>query len=204
MTINDSDFFCERDDIFDKLTDKEWFKSFVKYQYEGVFFKTELITPKISNFRILQAHNRWCKDVKRISNNEYDGKTLDHFKQSALLCFWLRRFSPVSEYIEDPALKPFEGRIRYNDNDRFLYKYGAQKAAFDIGFRICRFFEARRADSKDIYGVSLNISDFDLSRYEGYTKDVAYVLSEKNVSPHTLNLIYKALFVQLIKVKETN
>lgn len=190
------EYACERADIFTKLHDQEWFVNFIKYQYKDIFFKSETVNPQISEYMLMQAHEHWVSDVGRISSNEYNGKNLDHFKHSAILCFWLRRFPAITDYFPDPSLKAFGQSVIIDNKD--LFNHGVHQASFDIGFRICSYWEAMRADCEDVYGKILEPGDFKIGRHKEFTNDVGYVLSEKNVSPHTLNLIYKSLFLQLL------
>lgn len=192
-----SEYFVEQADIFDKLKDGEWFYRFVKFQYQAVVFRLSEFQPLVSEYLCTLAHQRWVKDVTRVSDHEYDGGPLDHFKQAALLCYWLRRYPPISELSMNPDVKLASIKLRNPNGDEV--RYANQMAAFDLGFRLCRFWEANRVDTAKIYGKRYKETDFTLQNETDFLMDVYYVLADKNVSPHTLALIYRSLFINVLK-----
>lgn len=191
-----SEFVVEQERVFDLLCDPNWFHGFVKYQYQAVVFGMSQVQPGISGYLCEQAHQRWVKDVSRVSDHEFDGGPLDHFKRAALLCYWLRRYPPICEFGKNPDLQI--AGIRFRKFDGREVRYANQFAAFDVGFRICRFWEANREDAERIYGFVPKEGDFSLAGNGNFVQDVSYVLADKNVSPHTLALIYRALFIDIL------
>ena len=97
-----AEYRCERDDLFIKLADVDWFAKFIEYQYRDVVFSMEPIGPVLSDYWIRQAHYRWAKDIKVVSGKEYEGRPLDHFKYSGFLCYWLRRCPTLCDLYKNP------------------------------------------------------------------------------------------------------
>jgi hypothetical protein len=194
------EYRCERSDLFSKLEDAEWFAEFVKFQYQRIVFDMEPIVPAISEYWTAQAHYRWSKDTARVRSKEYDGRPLDHFKLSGFLCYWLRRCPPLTSLHHNPDLKFASVKLR-GEPSKILVQYGNVFAAFDIGLRICRYWEAARtdikydADAKRDAAVRQRIARLSISRNSKYVEDICYTLAEKNISPHSLNMLYKSLFL---------
>jgi hypothetical protein len=188
------EYACENALVFDRLKNQSWFEGFVKYQYRRVVFGASPLAPIFSDYWISQAYIHYEKDVDRVSNNEFQGKPLDHFKRAGFLSYWLRRCPPIAEFGRNPDLAL--AGIKLRDPHALEKFHGNQWAAFDIGFRICRFFEAYRKDSASIYGKHIPIDAFTLQGREEYIKDLCYVLSDKNISPHAIGIIYRSLFIQ--------
>jgi hypothetical protein len=186
---------CEREDLFEKLKNQNWFNNFIRYQYENVVFKMEAVAPVLSDYWILQAYLRWNKDVLYASSKEYEGAPLDHFKYSGFLCYWLRRCPPMSDLQENFDTN-FAG-IKHRKPNEILIRYGNVFAAFDIGLRICRYWESARKDLRHSSEMRQKIMRFSIPQKSGYSFDMSYVLAEKNVSPHALNMVYKSLFLSL-------
>lgn len=188
-------YHCERPDLFDKLQNAGWFRDFVEYQYKRVVFDMEPVSPVLSDYWISQAHLRWTKDVSYVSTKEYEGGALDHFKYSGFLCYWLRRCPPLSDicWNADLAL----AGIRYRHPKTILTQYGNVFAAFDIGLRICRYWESARTDIPYPTATRAKIMTFTIPQRSEYIEDVCYTLAEKNISPHSLNMLYKSLFIAL-------
>jgi hypothetical protein len=184
---------CEREDLFEKLKDIEWFREFVTYQYKRVVFSMEPVEPDLSDYWIAQAYYRWTKDISFVSAKEYEGRPLDHFKLSGFLCYWLRRCPPLNDLHENVDTK--FASIRHRDPKAILVKYGNVFAAFDIGLRICRYWEARRTDIRYPDDVRLRIAKLSIPQRSEFIDDICYTLAEKNISPHSLNMLYKSIFL---------
>jgi hypothetical protein len=194
-------YYCERIDLFDKLRDPKWFHDFVEHQYKRVVFDMEPVVPVLSEYWIGQAHFRWTKDVAVVSSKEYGGRPLDHFKYAGFLCYWLRRCPPLSELATNPDLAI--AGIRYRDPKKILVQYGNVFAAFDIGLRICRYWESARRDIGYSEEVRDKIMRFSIPQRSEYIEDICYTLAEKNISPHSLNMLYKSLFLAFRPPGET-
>lgn len=190
-----SPYACEQTKLFENLLDKDWFAEFVSYQYKHVVFELEPVFPILSDYWISHAHYRWSKDIALVSKKEYEGRPLDHFKYAGFLCYWLRRCPPLCGLSTNPDTT-FAG-IKHRDPKPILVQYGNVFAAFDIGLRICRYWESARTDinySPEIRQKMLRLS---IPQRSEYIEDVCYTLAEKNISPHSLNMLYKSLFIAL-------
>lgn len=176
--------------VFDYLkSDDKKFVDFVQHAYGSYFISAGLIAD-IDENRLLEAYVFWKNDLERIKKFEMsDSEELDHFKHAAHMIYWLRRAVPVlSVQPAEEGSTPDE--ILQQD---LLYKYRDQYCAFDLGFKLCAFFEANRPKT-DKYFSEYNL-DYDF-------KSVAsHFLKTKNVSPHALFLIYKGLFFDPFKRK---
>lgn len=198
-----SEFVCERADLFDCLKNLDFFRDFVNHQYRVSLSDTAL-EAEISEYACNLAYAQFSSDVRRMLASEYEGEGhLDHFKQASFLVFWLRRHSPISEVFlkrADQDILPI--RLRSHKPREVHYYYLNQNVAFDIGFRIIRFWESQRADSADIYGRDIEISEFtmlgDSNKNKGLLKDLVQTLSTKSISPHSLWMIYRAFFHQIV------
>lgn len=201
----DRRFVCERPDIFDKLQDIDWFLGFVEFQYRETVSGGSHLSPMISRYLLKETFSLWRKDLRRVSHMELNGSELDHFKQAAHLCYWLRRSSPISDFADHlpdgAALSDKQKDVR-----DLIFRYGNEFAAFDVGYRLCRFFEAKRDDvtamllmtgptSEEQQKALSAITQFVLE--EDYVKTICHFLKEKNVSPHALYLIYRSLFMDI-------
>jgi hypothetical protein len=188
-------YHCERQDLFDRLQNPGWFNEFISYQYKNVVFDFQPVAPVLSEYWISQAYMRWTKDVGYVSTKEYGGRALDHFKLAGFLCYWLRRCPPLSEleWNPDPAL----AGIKFRGPNRVLTLYGNVFAAFDIGLRICRYWESARKDIPYSQDVRSKIKTFSIPQHSEYIEDICYTLAEKNISPHSLNMLYKSFFLVL-------
>jgi hypothetical protein len=178
----------ERPDIFDVLKDQATFVELVDNYFRSIFTPL-FLDISIAEARLREAHIHWQRDLKRVENIEYDGDELDHFKHCGHLAYWLRRFSPIVECYATPQ----SGQIsagndllsELEEQQKILYQYANQYSAFELGFRIVRFFEWNKVNPNR----TLIHPDRD------FVITACHVLKEKNISPHSLHLIYRALFV---------
>jgi hypothetical protein len=192
-----AEYACENTAIFDKITDQAWFSNFIKYQYRDVVFRSSPISPIFSDYWISQAFLHYVKDVSRVSNNEYNGKPLDHYKRAGLLCYWLRRCPPIAEFGNNADFLLSGVKLRSPNTLETIH--GNQWAAFDIGFRICRFFQAFRNDTRQNAAERAKIERISLQGEAEYLQDLCYILSDKNMSPHAIGIIYRSLFISVVK-----
>ena len=170
-------------DVFDCIKDEAAFYHFVCSQYRRQLRRSGL-TPNFTQTRLFQAHEAWVHDIGRMSDTIGDGEnTPDHFKQCGFLAYWLRRFAPVhtcEAKCGDASLPRPEKQYR-----DFLLKYWVEYLAFDLGVRICQFFEKYKEGGRDAPPRMT----------PEYFETVCYFMKYKHVSPHGLTLIYKSLFI---------
>lgn len=178
-------------EVFAKMESFDWFSRFLQAQYADVCRKAG-ISCKLLSHRLLDAHEHWQTDLKRVSQFELNNKTPDHFKQSGHLVYWLRRTSPVIEFInpkhnisDAEGLPPTEAEKKLQE---LLFKYGNEYLAFDVGYRLCRYYETERNDGP--------LGDKDRLLTPDYILTISHFLKTKNVSPHAMFLILKSLFLR--------
>ncbi|MBC7953430.1 MAG: hypothetical protein H7Z12_16620 [Rhodospirillaceae bacterium] len=186
-----SDYNLLSADVFSKMESLEWFKGFVVHQY-GDSARAARLYPKIQAVRLFDAHHQWQQDVDRVSKYELDSGTPDHYKQCGHLVYWLRRSSPVVEWVDaSNNLGDAEGLPDLPEHAQMkelLLKYGNEYLAFDLGYRICRYFEVSREDNPLSEDGRLLTPD--------YLRTISHFLKTKNVSPHAMYLILKSLFLR--------
>jgi hypothetical protein len=145
--------------------------------------------PKFSRPRLDEAHGSWLADLKRVKENErHLVNGLDHFKQCGHLAFWVRRLSPVVEFADldfgdsEMPMKPKEKALR-----NLLKGYVNEYLAFDFGYQLCRYYEARHKEKPSGRAEHLGLSP-------DYYQMISHFMKFKNVSPHAVHLVYKSLF----------
>lgn len=148
-----------------------------------------LLTPVLSIPRMKDAHYAWRDDMQRLEDRERklsDGA--DHFKQCANLAYWLRRMSPIIDYVDFAKEVEDIDDLYQDEKDRreLLNKYGTEFMAFDFGFQICQYYEMEKIDNPLHEPPALSGE---------YIHDVCYMMKFKHVSPHSLFLVYKSIFV---------
>lgn len=148
--------------------------------------------PVLSAPRVKEAHGAWKKDIERVSGNEnHLNEGLDHFKRAGHLAFWLRRMSPIVEF-QDTAgdISPDWGYNLLDHEQMFrdlMEGHANEYVAFDAGFQFCKFYEVS-IGSKRAPAIELD---------EDYVRTTCHFMKYKQVSPHSLFMIYKSLFYQV-------
>lgn len=153
-----------------------------------------LLGPVFSPRRLYDAHFAWRSDLERMGDREaeLDGEP-DHYKQAGLLAFWLRRESPVVEFNDLQQTIGEEGGLYPSEEEKrdLLTKYGSEYLAFDFGFQLCQYYVSAELDG--------GIDDAAPAVTREYLQDICYFLKFKHVSPHSLYLIYRSLFLACIR-----
>ena len=179
MKISDGDLEAIRDEA-------TFVRIFATYAKE-VMWHARLL-PKISVARLVDAHGAWCNDLERVKHHEKLQEDLDHFKRCGHLCFWLRRAAPIVEAIDPTTnLADAEGMPLSADEKDFremLFPYANEYLAFDFGLQFCKFYEIAEGSER----AKTLVLD------EDYLRTNCKFMKYKNVSPHSLFLIYKSLF----------
>lgn len=161
---------------------------FLEYAKES--YPTTFLRPKISKVRLYDAHYAWQDDLSRVEGREQNlDKGLDHFKQCGHLAYWMRRMAPIVEY-DDHIVKYESGEEIYKDEMRarkLLFEYGTEFIAFDFAFQICFYYESERTDRHTEFKAPLLTPN--------YLRDICHMLKFKHVSPHSMTLIYRSLFL---------
>jgi hypothetical protein len=161
----------------------EEFKTFANKAVARARFEVEISKP-----RIYDVCYAWNDDIYRVCDREPHLKEgLDHFKTAGHLALWLRRFTPVIE-LKDlswvDAHEPWDERDR--EFKEFLKSYHNEFLAFEFGLELVRFYEKMREDGPG--------PRWDMAPTLSFYKTTAHFMKFKTVSPHAMNLAYKALF----------
>lgn len=171
-------------DMRDEDAAKRWFATCMAFQYEDIAARHDCWI-RISPTRLEEARLFWNRDVSRI---DIEGDTTpEHFKQAGFLVYWLRRRMVIG----------FQGRREggepTDEQDKFLLRAN-EIGAFLIGFRLCLYFEMKALiDGADHIGHVLQKQNLE----NGLKFDIGTLLKHKNVSPHSIYLIYRTLFYNL-------
>jgi hypothetical protein len=165
-----------------------WFATCLAYQYDDIA-KRHFCEVNLSPTRLEEARLLWMRDTKRI---DIEGDTTpDHFKQVGFLVYWLRRRMVVGFCRRGLAVEPS------SEQDKFILSAN-ETCAFMVGLRISVYFALKDViDSVDHIGHAIQEMELE----PALKFDIATLLKHKNVSPHSLYLIYRTLFYDLKKPK---
>jgi len=173
-------------EFFERIRNKEVFLEevhadfFARSEEKGVF-------PHWNRGRCQDAYFQWMQDLERVEAVEDKVRRADHLKCAGHLVYWLRRSSPVDEFAYNMPLNP---------GKEFMLRYGREYLAFDLGYRVAQVYELK------IHGRNLPENSFSLkSSLPGvpandFIETTAHVMKTKHVSPHSLLVIYKAIFLR--------
>lgn len=171
-------------EIFDEMADSgDGFAAHVRRHYAHLCFYCGY-EPVLSPSRVDDAWISFRRDKKHAAHSMPGGGAPDHFKLCGILVYWLRRFAPVYDlrdlnmaYRAHPALS------------ELLKKYPSELPAFDFGMTVCDFFERHRKENASGVPAVGECDNFD------YHESVCYLMKFKNLSPHSLGMIYRSLYV---------
>lgn len=169
--------------------------------------------------RLMQTYDIFWDDYSRSLKSNFpiphensdvnQVKTLDQFKTSAYLCFWLRRVNPVSEIrpvgwslLEQETWLKGDENLPKNVENFILY--GNEIAAFVIAIRLSQYLSAVEfqaspklvsLDSKRVSNKSTLSSREEWNEFIGEEEilEFAKILKHKNMSPHSLNMTLKMM-----------
>lgn len=182
--------YAIRKDIFQRLETLDGFREEVQAFYADLVVGTGLRL-EFCPFRQKWAHQFYMEDLARIEG-KLNGTTPNHYKRCGVLAFWLRREPPVSVWNDTHAdfanLPP-----RLQSKHDFLIQYGREWGAFNFAYQICLFYECNKP------GQPLDRGSID--RIDSvYCLEMVEMLKRNNVSPHSLHMIYKSLFLRKQKL----
>ena len=175
--------------VFTNIMQEINFAKFVKEQFEYTVGLAHWF-PHFSDSLMHDAYQSWHRDITRMPDDSMQGSSSepDHFKNSGVLAYWLRRFPPAQHFTDNTKSiqdsYPYSVMPRDEEFRELLRGYVPEYLAFDIGFRICDFFETQKKDSPC---QPKSLSD-------DYIKMACHFLKYKNVSPHSMILMYKSLY----------
>lgn len=187
--------------IADKLKDREWFIACMAHNFSFIADEWNCITI-VNKKRMGEAYDYWIEDLDRTLDKGIDRETvsLDHFKEASFLVFWLRRMIPIDTYLKQNLGDRYAGKM--SDDQKYFLQYGNEICAFQIGFRICLYFEISRPYEQENVTAIRHFPDIDThlknSRLKTrMLKDFVMIMKHKNMSPHSLFLLYKSLFTNI-------
>ena len=172
--------------IFEELADSEKeFAKKVRVFYtdfcRGAGYEPAWIDARLDDAWV--AFQRDKQDVRKSLPKGSPGG--DHFKLCGILVYWLRRYAPVADMRDlsmNIAALPGADKLQ-----PLLQKYPSELPAFEMGLTICDFFAENAANGgTDRPGVDLD-----------YYEAVCYLMKFKSISPHSMGMIYRSLFVEL-------
>jgi hypothetical protein len=168
-----------------RIDANEWYNNTIATTY-AVIARMHGCSVTMSANRTQESRIHWTRDTDKI---EIDGKTTpDHFKHAGYLCFWLRR----RIVLEKITLLP--GAPSEAHPEKFFLKYGSELCAFFAGFWLCISFEFS-SELEQLENIVETLHQYEIPK--AFTEDVCKLLRHKEVSPHALYLIYRALFTSL-------
>ncbi len=143
--------------------------------------------PRLLDARLLDAYVAFRRDKKHMSNSLPDKNSVpDHFKIAGVLVYWLRRFAPVSDLRDLSST-----REASEDLMELLKKYPSEILAFGFGLSICNYFESEKKYNP-VGKPSVDANFYNI---------ICYMMKFKNISPHSLGAIYRALYVPLLPLQ---
>ncbi|TCP80812.1 hypothetical protein C8J31_11452 [Rhizobium sp. PP-CC-2G-626] len=145
--------------------------------------------------RAQDAFFQWRQDLERIQLVEERVAKPDHLKCAAHLIYWLRRSSPVNEFSYD-TYEGFDLDAPENASIRFMLLYGREYLAFDLGYRAAQLYETKvngRELPPEAFAPRSALPDVPPN---DFLETVVHVLKMKNVSPHAIFLVLKAMFLR--------
>ena len=184
--------------IITRLADRSWYIDCIAHNYYELA-KRSGCSIAISERRLGEAHDFWIEDQTRtLHEGMASGTTnLDHFKQAAFIAFWLRRMRPINETTSNKPL----AEIADARNSRIAHFviYGNEILAIQVGLQICLFYETARAVAAGAVTLPGRTNYLKSLQFpKDLRDDCAMVLKHKNMSPHSLYLLYRALFTSLV------
>jgi len=199
------DYNLYQDDIIEKIiTDEKVFKRCMIGNYHLIASNFGYDV-NLSDDRLGEAWIHWKDDLDRVNLGSTPEETveLDHFKQASFLCFWLRRLIPLGHMFLNP--EPTPGVSEISETQKWFAMYGNELCATRIGVFLCHGYEIKKLQSiineanenhvqelKTRRRALINLQPMS-SRLE---IDMVTNLKHKNNSPHSINLIFRALFSQ--------
>lgn len=159
-----------------------FFVKFVHYNYNR-FAREYGCQVVIHDRRTREARDIWLDDCDRALKKLHASTEIDEFKTAGFLGYWLRRRCVVDEI--RLAVPRLAADSPTSPQKEFM-KYGNEICAFDIGLHFCLRFQVTSLE--DAKRIKLD---------HGFIRESAAFMSTKNVSPHSLYLIYRGLFTSI-------
>jgi hypothetical protein len=185
------------------------------------------LRPLLSQQRILEILCAWKEDLDRSKRGSFRSELIspDHIKSAAHLTYWIRRCAPIigidsigggmyseletltieldieikdlKNYSEISQKEAQEIKLsggmplaEFIANRERAFAYGNELFAFTFGFNLAKTYEVQKQKELE--------RDIEIKYPDGaYIEDLCYFLKFKSVSPHSIDLIYRALLKNL-------
>ena len=205
LSTPEADYDLFQEDIILRLKDRGWFIECMAYNiiFVGRGYGCHV---SISRTRLGEAYDYWVEDTHRTLKDGMPEGTeeLDHFKHASFISFWLRRRLPINRIRFLVSLGDLHAE-KFTQDQTFFRTYAGEISAFSIGLKICLFYHCNiieQAGNQEGSGANMVTPlHEDLRSYLGsyrirknFLADTVMILKHKNVSPHGLYLLYRALF----------
>lgn len=185
-------------DVLEKLKDCEWFKRAISLEYRDIA-KSYGCVVVMSSERLLQAHDIFLDDLDNgIKRHLPDGTTsLNQFKMSAYLTFWLRRMNPIRDIKPNMSLGDRltwvnSGSRLSKDAEEFML-LGNEIAALHIGMRLSLYFSIIGQNRNGVGQIHQErLAEMNLIDGETIV-EFAKILKYKNISSHGLNMVFQMM-----------
>jgi hypothetical protein len=151
------------------------------------------VQPHFNKALAQDAYFQWMQDLDRIRSYEAEVGDPDHIKRAAHLVYWLRRFPPVNDFVIGGEHIPDDVDP---DAIQFMLKYGREYLAFDMGYSLARFYEARingRNLGEDSFSLQSSFPDV---QSHDFLLSMVHVMKTKMLSPQALVLVFKGVFLR--------
>lgn len=187
-----------RPDVVDQLIDYEWFRTAVTLAYRDVA-KSYGCIPIMSGEKLLQTYDIFWDDVENGKRRHLpEGTTtLNQYKVSAYLTFWLRRMNPLKE---TRVLQTLGDRHSWEQGTDRLEKkiedfllFGNEIAAFNIGMKISQYLTVIEKPAGNVTTIRAMDSQ-DIAQIDDETVlEFAKILKYKNISAHSLIMAFQMM-----------
>jgi hypothetical protein len=182
-------------DVFDKLRDVEWFIDALSLEYRSIARCYGCVVV-MSRERLIQAYDIFWEDAAggKAKNLPAGTVSLDQYKLSSYLCFWLRRINPVQSV--RPLLSLGDRDLWLESGDRLpkncenFILYGNEIAALTLAIRIVQYMHLVALSGKnDNVLPFFAVKQIDQDTLIQYGK----ILKHKNISSHALYMAFEML-----------
>lgn len=190
-----SEFTIYQDGIFRKLREghgtcpsDEFFYSAIKEQAKLLAARCNA-TVELNPVRVAEAQDLWERDMLALINDKkiQESPYPCEYKHAAFLCFWLRRRLIIES---TRPIDPKKGIV-----DRDFHEYKNEYVAFYTAVHLVLFHYFRFDEDATSEEVAQALKDYQFPK--SLTHEVLVMLHHKNVSPHSLYLIFKSLVTPL-------
>lgn len=169
------------DPEFGNVSASQWFQTAVALEFQSIAAQFGCAC-EISEVDTEIARAFWLRDIGRM---DIDGDGVpNHFKQAGFLSYWLRR----RMVLRNPRpVVAYDSQVGKDRQMAFL-QMAPEWASLIFGYNLCLFAESRKAPSDVSSYLRAMRVDF------SFAHDMCNVMRNKHISPHSLMMIYRALF----------